>query len=71
MQALDFTAKQKIAAEPMGATNIFISCCKTNILHIISRFYLRIRILFIFAGGYYLWKNRNLLNLYDILSASD
>ena len=42
MQALDFTTKQKIAAEPMGATNIFIFYCETNALHIISLFCLGI-----------------------------
>ena len=34
--------KEKIAAEPMGATNIFSFSCETNILHIISRFYVGI-----------------------------
>lgn len=36
------TEKEKIAAEPMGATNIFCLSCETNILHIISRFYVGI-----------------------------
>ena len=41
-QTLDSTEKEKIAAEPMGATNIFCFSCETNILHIISRFYVGI-----------------------------
>ena len=36
------TEKEKITAEPMGATTIFCFSCETNILHIISRFYVGI-----------------------------
>ena len=45
-QALGSTAHiidwEKITAEPMGATTIFCFPCGTNILHIISRFYVGI-----------------------------
>ncbi len=42
-QPIDSTEKQKITAEPKGATNIFYFPGETNMLHTIPRFYIWIR----------------------------